>query len=220
MEIIEIYTNHVKSCLYWARYNRSKLNEKVLYELLGMTGTKTRHFYNNLCSLPDARYLEIGAWKGSSCISSLYMNPHCRATIIDNWSEYSGNPSELISNIEKYVPHQTNYKFIDEDCFALSAPLSMNYNIYLYDGAHDEEAQYRAITDFYKYLDDVSIIVIDDWNHIPTQNGTWRGLKEIGAKIHFKEEIKLTEDGSHTPMNIAANDFWNGMAVFVVQKQE
>lgn len=30
----------------------------------GMSGIKTRHFYNNLLNYYDARYLEIGTWKG------------------------------------------------------------------------------------------------------------------------------------------------------------
>ena len=37
-----------------------------------MTGIKTRHFYNNILNTDDARYLEIGAWKGSSICSAMY----------------------------------------------------------------------------------------------------------------------------------------------------
>lgn len=218
MDIKNIYINHVKSSLFWARNDMSKLNNDILNKLVGMTGKKTRHFYNNLCSLPDARYLEIGAWKGSSSISAMYMNPQCKATIIDNWSEYNGSPSELVSNIDTYIPYKANYTFINEDCFFLSEPLRMKYNIYLYDGAHDEEAQCKAITRFYEYLDDVSIVIIDDWNYPPAEKGTWKGFDTVGAKIIYKEEIKLTTNGSHSPMDLAARDFWNGMAVFVIEK--
>lgn len=218
MDLREIYVSHVKTCLYWARQNKSKITQRILTELEGMTGKKTRHFYNNLCSLPDARYLEIGAWKGSSSISALYMNPHCKATIIDNWSEFNGNPQDLINNIWNYIPHAVDYKYINEDCFTLTKPLPTTFNIYLYDGAHDAEAQRKGITEFYKYLDQTSIIVVDDWNHLPTQEGTRQGLKEVGAKILFQEEILLTTDGSHTPFHIAREDFWNGMAVFVIEK--
>lgn len=218
MDLRELYISHIKASLHWARQDKSKLNQRILTELEGMTGKKTRHFYNNLCSLPDARYLEIGAWKGSSSISALYMNPHCKGTIIDNWSEFNGNPRDLINNIQSYIPHKVDYQYINEDCFALSNPLPRTFNIYLYDGAHDAEAQRKGITEFYQYLDPISIIVIDDWNHLPTQEGTRQGLKEVGAKILFQEEILLTTDGSHTPFHIAREDFWNGMAVFVIEK--
>lgn len=220
MDLKDLYISHVKSALYWAQYDRSKLDEKILTQLQGMSGQRTRHFYNNLCSLPDARYLEIGAWKGSSSISALYMNPHCKATIIDNWSEFGGNPQDLIDNLKAYIPHEIDYTYINEDCFTLSVPLNRKYNIYLYDGAHDEEAQRKGITHFYRYLDPISIVVIDDWNHLPTQKGTWEGFEEVNAKILYKKEILLTTDGSHTPFDIAHRDFWNGMAVFVIEKQE
>lgn len=218
MDLKEVYISHVKSCLYWARRKRSKLDYNILMNLPGMTGEKTRHFYNNLCSMPDARYLEIGAWKGSSTISSLFMNPHCSATIIDNWSEYDKDCQGLIENIRNYIPYHVPYKLVSEDCFNLSKPLDMRYNIYLYDGAHDVESHRKAITHFYQYLDPVSIVIIDDWNHDCVREGTWLGLREVDAKILYKEEILLTTDGSHTPFDIAPTDFWNGMAVFVLEK--
>ena len=216
----EIYIEHVKKCLDMANNNTSKLSHDILYNLQGMTGHKTRHFYNNLCSLDDARYLEIGTWKGSSAISALYMNMHCKATLIDNWSEFDGTSDELIANIKKHIPYYPQYVYINDDCFNLKEPLIGSYNIYMYDGNHDEISQKKAITDFYKYLDDVSIVVIDDWNIDRVRDGTFKGLDEIDGRVLFKEEIRLTYDGSHTEMAKAHTDFWNGMAVFVIEKNK
>lgn len=217
---MEFYINHVKSCLKLARSNQSKLNDDILNNLVGMTGKKTRHFYNNLCSLSDSRYLEIGAWKGSSTISALYKNPHCKATIIDNWSEFGGNQRDFEENIKTFIPHEIDYRLVNDNCFSLTHPLDMKYNIYMYDGEHKEDDQYKAITHFYKYLDPISIVVIDDWNWFAVQKGTFRGFEEVGAKILYKEEIKLTENNTHSPVDIARDDFWNGMAVFVIEKNQ
>jgi len=218
MDLRDIYIRHVEACLYWSDQEKSKLNNDILYNLNGMTGRKTRHFYNNLCSLPDSRYLEIGAWLGSSSISSLFMNPHCRATIIDNWSEFNGNPEHFIQNVKTHIPYNATYQLINEDCFNLSYPLPRSYNLYLYDGAHDVLSQKKGITEFIKYLDPISIVVIDDWNYPPAQQGTWEGFEESRVKILYKKEILLTHDGSHTPYDKANVDYWNGMAVFVVEK--
>ena len=49
----------------------SKINEEII-KLEGMTGTKTRHFYNNLLSsIENPVYLEIGTWKGSSLCAAM-----------------------------------------------------------------------------------------------------------------------------------------------------
>ena len=56
---------HINTSLLKADNYTSKINDEIL-NIGGMTGKKTRHFYNNICSMDDARYLEIGTWKGSS----------------------------------------------------------------------------------------------------------------------------------------------------------
>ena len=35
---------------------------------------KKQDIYNNICSMKDARYLEIGTWKGSSICSAMCNN--------------------------------------------------------------------------------------------------------------------------------------------------
>ena len=73
---------------------------KVTPELLnmeGMTGKKTRHFYNNLMNKEDSRYLEIGTWKGSSVCSAMCGNK-AKVVCIDNWSEFGGPKNEFLQN--------------------------------------------------------------------------------------------------------------------------
>jgi hypothetical protein len=54
-----------------------------------MTGVYTRHFYNNLLTMDDARYLEIGTWAGSSVCSAMFKNK-AKVVCVDNWSQYDG----------------------------------------------------------------------------------------------------------------------------------
>ena len=74
--------------------NELTLNEELL-QYQGMTGTKTRHFYNNICNLYGrkgipVKYLEIGTWYGSSSIASMFKNHVEDSLFIDNWTQFGG----------------------------------------------------------------------------------------------------------------------------------
>src|SRR5215471_17567661 len=57
--------------------------------LVAYSGQKYRLFINNLIgSLPNSRYLEVGACHGSTLCSALYNNPTTTAVTIDNWTRY------------------------------------------------------------------------------------------------------------------------------------
>jgi hypothetical protein len=62
---METYKNHIELSFQNAEKNISKITQDII-NMEGMTGINTRHFYNNLLNMPDARYIEIGTWKGSS----------------------------------------------------------------------------------------------------------------------------------------------------------
>ena len=65
--------NHINDCLTKTNNYESKINQDIL-NIEGMTGKKTRHFYNNICNMGDTRYLEVGCWKGSSICSAMINN--------------------------------------------------------------------------------------------------------------------------------------------------
>jgi hypothetical protein len=69
----------------------------------GMSGQKYRTFINNLVgSHPDARYLEIGSWAGSTATAALYGNS-VKAVCIDNWSQFGGPRAMFVANIERVL---------------------------------------------------------------------------------------------------------------------
>ena len=63
-----------------------------------MSGKKTRHFYNNICSMKNSRYLEIGTWKGSTLCSAM-CNNKMKCVAIDNWSQFNGPKNEFLKNL-------------------------------------------------------------------------------------------------------------------------
>ena len=110
---MEHYINHVETAFQNAENKISKITDEII-NMEGMTGTKTRHFYNNLLNMDDARYLEIGTWKGSSVCSAMCGN-RATVTCIDNWSEFGGPKSDFLINFEKYKG-ENNANFIEDNC--------------------------------------------------------------------------------------------------------
>ena len=53
------YILHITKCLELADKELSKADPEI-FDMEGLSGNKTRHFYNNICSMEDARYLEVG----------------------------------------------------------------------------------------------------------------------------------------------------------------
>ena len=105
---------HIETAFENADKGESKITDGLL-KMEGMSGKKTRHFYNNLLNINDARYLEIGTWKGSSVCSAMYGNK-AKVVCIDNWSEFGGPKSEFLTNFNKYKG-VNDARFIEQDCF-------------------------------------------------------------------------------------------------------
>src|SRR4051812_15784525 len=98
-----------------------------------MSGRKYRTFINNLIgALPDARYLEIGVWMGSTLCSAIYMNK-VRALAIDNWSQFGGPAARFFSNLATYKG-DASVSFLDTDFRAIDFSTVGKFNVYLFDG--------------------------------------------------------------------------------------
>ena len=109
---MSVFIRHIEQCLNDAENLKSKLSDEVL-EIEGMAGYKTRHFYNNICSMPNTVYLEIGCFKGSSLCSAMYKNS-IQCVAIDNWSLWEGPKDEFLTNYNKFKGIN-NAQFIEQD---------------------------------------------------------------------------------------------------------
>ncbi len=179
----------------------------------GMTGTKTRHFYNNLLDISGARYLEIGTWKGSSACSAMFENT-AEVLCIDNWSEFEGPRYECFENIKKYVGNN-RFIFISQDSFEVDIEDIPKFNIYLYDGDHSQESHKKALTHYIDVMDDTFIFIVDDWNWNEVRDGTREAIQELGLKVLWEKVIECEYTG---PKGESAKTWWNGMWAAVLQK--
>lgn len=210
---------HLEASYHAAEKGISKIGSDIV-SLPGMTGTYTRHFYNNLCSMPNTRYLEIGSWKGSSIAAAMCENSMEACVAVDNWSEFGGPKDEFIDVFTRYKG-RNNAIFVEGDCFdraIIDSLIPYKFNIYMYDGYHSEAAQYDALVKYMPCLDDTFIWVVDDWNATDVRKGTFDAIRDTGVQVLWKQETRLTWNDSHTEMNLAATTWWNGLAVFVIRK--
>lgn len=209
--------NHANLSVENSNNNKSKLTPDIL-SMEGMSGNKTRHLYNNICSLNGANYLEIGTWKGSSFISAFYGND-INSIVIDNWTEFNGPKNEFLSNVDNFCPGK-KFNFIEKDCFKVTddeiKSVYDSIDIYLYDGSHDYEAQRKAITYYKNLFSKYVIIIIDDfrgdWPNI--KKGTYDGIEESGLIIHHKIEIITYQEST------GRSEYWNGFGLFVCENIE
>ena len=213
---MEIYRALIETSFQNATNNISKITNDII-TMEGMSGIKTRHFYNNLLNLEDARYLEIGTWKGSSVCSAMFGNK-AKVVCIDNWSEFGGPKSEFLANYAKFKGDNAT-SFIENDCFKVDVSVLPKFNIYMFDGQHTSESHCKALTYYYDCLDDIFIFIVDDWNWKSVRDGTFDGIKKLNLKVLFEKEIRLTSDDSHTPQPEATNTWWNGIYVAILQKK-
>jgi hypothetical protein len=214
--LTDIYKNLVENALKNAENGVSKITDHII-QMEGMTGTKTRHFYNNLLDTPDARYLEIGSWKGSSVCSAMCNN---KATVvcIDNWSEFGGPKDEFLSNFSHYKGNN-QASFIESDSFALDVSTLPKFNIYMYDGNHDEKSHYNALVHYYNCLDDTFIFVVDDWDWEHVRKGTMDSIKSLKFSVLYEKHIITSVTPNMIPNSGGGRqDWWNGMYVAILQK--
>lgn len=207
---------HVETAFEKAERNESKVTNRIL-DMEGMSGKKTRHFYNNLLNKDDARYLEIGTWKGSSVCSAMYGNKG-KVVCIDNWSEFGGPKGEFLENFNAYKG-ENDATFIEEDCYKVDISQLPKFNIYMYDGNHTKESHYNALVHYYSSLDDIFIFIVDDWNWIDVRDGTHDSFKQLNLSVLYEKEIRTTYDNTHAEWGSEIQKQWhNGIYVAILQK--
>jgi hypothetical protein len=206
---------HIETAFENAEKGESKITDGIL-NMEGMSGKKTRHLYNNLLNKDDARYLEIGTWKGSSVCSAMCGNK-AKVVCIDNWSEFGGPKHEFITNFNTYKG-ENEARFIEQDCFKVDISLLPKFNIYMYDGNHTKDSHYRALVHYYDCLDNTFVFIVDDWNWQDVRNGTHESIKLLNLSVLYEREIRLTTDNSHTSPQLAKETWHNGIYVAILKK--
>lgn len=199
---------HINNSIALAEKLQSKIDSSIK-NYPGMSSIKIRHFLNNLLEFENSRYLEIGVNKGSTFISAIYKNSPDYTCAIDNWSEFGDHENEFLQNCKNYNIILSN--FFNEDSFKLDIKkIKSPINIYLYDGNHDKESQFKALTYYYDVLDNEFIFMVDDYRNAHVVEGTQNAIKDLNLKKIFETELKST--------NNDFNSWWNGFYISILKK--
>jgi hypothetical protein len=208
------------------------LPKAIVEDLPGMSGRKTRLLYNALCRDVGTRYLEVGSYQGSTLVSALYGNigeSIQSAVAIDNFCEFDGTREKLDANLKAHLPSQALddgvVRLVNKDAFEVQASDLADagpFDVFVYDGAHDYRSHRRAVTHFADVLADTCVFLVDDYNWAEVRQGTADGLDDLrkthGFEVVFEHTVRLTQANEHTPMPLAKESFWNGIAIFVLSR--
>lgn len=203
------------------------LSTSILQQF-GMSGLKTRHLLNNLSSVPNLKYGEVGTYTGSTLLSAMYANK-IMATCCDNWSQFGGPSDTFKRNIDNFFLLQNNSHILNvlEGDFKNETIREhsswTDTDFYFFDGPHDEESQYLGITKYFNCLSDRFLLMVDDWHWGAPRKGTERALKELPVTVLHRIEVQVDSeifDSLGRVINRFQNsDYHNGIAVFACRKR-
>ena len=225
------YSKNLKLALFKSLEMDTKISDEIKF-MSGMSGRKYRYFINNLVSsINNPRYLEIGSWAGSTVCSAIYKN-EVKAVCIDNWLKFEtedyvkkvyntkDQKKEFEINTKKIITEKIDFKFIESDFRKVDYNNLGKFNIYCYDALHDEKSQYDGISLVQPALDDMFILIIDDWNWSGVRKGTLDALKNLKIDIISKIEIRTTQDNSMPKILVGQYSEWhNGYFIAVCEKK-
>ena len=208
----------IKEAIEKAIKRESKLTKEAL-EVPSLTSLNIRHLYNNLGAISEV-FCEVGSHRGGSYTSFVTNNRNLMsAAAIDNFSEdfNTGDiKGELIENMDKYTPVETAHQLIDKNSFEVTIDdfaIRNKIDLYLYDGNHSEESQYKGLMYFLPFLADTFIFVVDDYSWDDVRNGTQRAIKDSGVEVLFEQAF-------YTPQGEPENEHWHNGTYLALLKQK
>jgi len=199
----------------------------------GMSGKKYRYLINNFVSLTNnPRYLEIGSWTGSTVCAALYGNM-AKAVCIDNWFRFpeekqirkffntEDQKKTFEINTKKVITEKIDFQFIESDFRKVNYKQLGKFNIYCYDALHDTKSQYDGISIVQPALDDIFVVIIDDWNLKEVREGTFAAFNDLGVSVISKIDIKTTQNNTMPKLFHSHYSEWhNGYFIAVCEKSK
>jgi len=224
--ITDIKSSKYSSAIFTSYSTANELNylPDWLMTMEAMSGKKYKHFINQLISqVDDVKYLEVGTWTGSTACSALYKNK-VDAYFVDNWDQFNphGNIKSLFfNNIEeiKKDSSEASYQFQEKDFRLVDYNSIGKYNVYFFDGPHEEQDQYDGVVYAQPALEDEFIFICDDWNWNQVRTGTTRAFVDLNLEILYSLEIRTTIDGSTPEIVYEKSDWHNGYFIASCRKK-
>jgi hypothetical protein len=184
----------------------------------GMSGKKYRYLINNLISfITDARYLEVGSWKGSTACAAMHGNK-CKVTCIDNWSHHGTDNRDFFNNTKESLSNDVDFTVIEKDFREVDYSSLGKYNVYFFDGPHEEKDQYDGVALAQDALDHEYILIVDDYNFDRVRKGTQNAIKDLNLKVSAEVTVLTSIDDDVPTVHHEKSEWHNGYYIAVIKK--
>lgn len=196
--LVDIYTAHIQSCLLNAKQSISQVSSDIM-TMDGSAGIQTKHLYNNLLGMSDARYLEVGMGDLSTLCAAMMGNT---AKIVSIGNAGLQDPSAMMV--------LDSYKGGNSLSVSSKKLAQVNVNVLPKSNIVCEGGMTSVLSTIGACLDDVFVYVTGDWNDTGKQSQVRGTISEMGWTLLYEKEIFTPGDGFPT--------WWNGIFIGIVSK--
>jgi len=214
------YISIVLSAIDNSGTQTSNFNEQD-FDISGLSSHRVRHLLNSICSNQGIKYLEVGAYLGSTFCAAIQNNT-LEAYAVDNWKITDIQPAENNVKIEQssYEEFKLNVKkykgnskirVINADVKNLvPKDFHSKVNFVFYDGDHNYQEQLEALEVIKDLVEDTFIVILDDAN--------FEGVVESADEFIYKNHYKILFERKF--LNSIEDDkmWWNGLYILILQK--
>jgi hypothetical protein len=217
------FNSTLSFCLHRSFFDAMALAHSLpdpILRMPGMSGRRYRMFINNLMRLVhNPKYLEVGSWLGSTACSAMWGNS-AKVVCVDNWTEFGGPKEAFLHNVE-IAKSKCDFHFIENDFRSVDYASLGYFNIYMFDGPHEESDQYDGIVCPYGSLEQEFILIVDDYNWQAVRAGTARAVDFLQLNEVCSIEVRTTQDNSQpNEILMEKSDWHNGYYLAVMRKEK
>jgi hypothetical protein len=121
-------------------------------------------------------------------------------------------------NIKQVLSSEIEFDVIESDFRSVDYRRIGRFNIFLFDGPHEERDQYDGIMLAQPALDDHLTLIVDDWNWRQVRLGTFRAIVDGGWSVEASIEIRTTRDNTSPKVEGKESEWHNGYFLAVLRK--
>jgi hypothetical protein len=192
------------------------------YSIPGLSSNRVRTLLNSICSDNSIKYLEVGAYLGSTFCAAIENN-NIKSYAVDNWKTPDLKPFENklvfagIASIEDFKNNVSStksgstVKILNKTCLKLiDGDIEDKINFVFYDGDHEYNEQLKALNVIKDFVDSTFVLILDDANFEGVVSSANQFILDNNFKVLFERKLlNKVEDPSM---------WWNGLYILVLQK--
>ena len=194
--------------------NAENNNSKITDELVNMNCeyvTKFKHFLNNLLSIENIWYLEIGEWNSTSVCSAMCNNKgnivcieYCCEKSRDPLKSHENcmkNKDVFPTNLQKFKGENI-FHLIEAEYYSIDISKLPKINIFMYDGDKYCRNILNSLLYYYNCLSDTFIFCINTKNYKYINDNIQLAILRLKLKILYESDIVFNSDDLSVCNNI------------------